>query len=508
MMLRKRKSMKKLGKEETQVKILCAGMILLLVAVLLPLFWISAYNFKSVDDYTFALNATKVWEQSHSVWKVLSAQIEDAWNIYLTWQGTYFSQWFMSSMLGIFGESAYYVGTFLSLGGFVLAEGLLFMVVLVKGLGADKCRAIIASISCIIVQVLWTPYPVEAYFWFCGAIVYTFIHALALLLLTCLFLLARRNEKRTSAIVALEIGIVLLSIAIGGSNYVTGLTVFILYVFYVIWMFWKKNPHKIMALCNMGVYLLAFGANILAPGNSGRQNASGVERLSAIESILRSIKEAINYCVVNLNPPCVIVGLLLIPIFGNIVKKKYLRYSFPLVVSFLSFGIFAAQFTPTIYALQILGAGRVQNLYRLNFYVLMYANELYWIGWLWRRYRENHSEETDHLSENEKRVSYLLPGWLVGGLILGLTLSAWGGRTLTTVSAVQSLRSGEAKQYLKEYEERLILLEDSNLKEVYLKPFSSAPYLLFFGDVQEDTEDWVNKSIANYYGKEVVGRQE
>lgn len=497
--------MKKWKSEELQVKILCAGMILLLVAILVPLFWISVYNFKSVDDYSFAKNAEAVWKESHSVLKVLSAQMTETKEIYQTWQGTFFSQWFASSMMGIFGDSAYCVGTFLSLGGFVLSELLLFMLILVKGLGADRCRAAIVSIGCIALQILLTPYPVEAFYWFCGAVVYTFIYALTLFLLLLLFLLSQSENRKQSKVILTEFGILLLSVAVGGSNYVTGLTMLIFYVFYLAWMFWKKKRYRIMALCNMLVYLLAFGANILAPGNLLRQWSSGVERASAFVSILRSLKEAATYCVVNLNPPCVILGLLFLPVFVQIVKKKDFRYPFPLLVSMITFGIYAAQFTPTLYALQILGAGRVQNLYRFSFYVLIYANELYWTGWLWRRWREKHSGEAAILEGGEGRTSYLLPGWIVGGLLLCLSLVSWGGSTVTTVSAIRSLRSGEAKQYRQDYEERLVLLEDPSAREVYLEPFSATPYLLFFGDVVEDTEDWVNQAVAEYFGKDIVG---
>lgn len=498
--------MKKHLNEEMQVKILSIGMIGLLIAILIPLFWIATYNFKSVDDLSYAQAAELVWEESHSVWKVFVSQIVDTWQTYQDWQGTYFGLWFFTSMIGIFGDSAYYMGTVLSLGGFVAAEMLFLMVVLVKGLGADKFRAIIVTIGCLAIQILLTPYPSEAYFWFCGAILYTFVHALALVLLTLLFLLERnRNEKKLQTIF-LEIGILLLTIAVGGSNYVTALLILILYVCYAAWTFWRNNPCKFMMLCNAVVYLIAFAFNVLAPGNTVRQNASGVEHMPAVESILLSLKEAARYCLLNMNPPCVILGLLLIPILFQIVKKKQYRYPLPLLVSIFTFCIYAAQFTPTLYALHITGAGRVQNLYRFNLYVLLYANELYWIGWLWRRWQESHTGE--HTLAEVKRTSYLLPGWIVGGFLLCVSLLLWGGSTLTTVSALQSLRKGEAQQYQQEYKERLVLLENPSVKEVYLEPFSVKPYLLFFGDVAVDTEDWVNKAMADYYDKDVVGLKE
>lgn len=491
--------MKKLRTEEVQIKMICFGMILVLAAVLIPLFWISGYNFLSVDDYSFLQNSGEVWRESHSVFTVFAEQVKDTWQSYQNWQGTFFSQWFFSSMIGIFGESAYYVGTILSLGGFAAAELLFLMVTLVKGLGADKCRAMIVSASCIVIQVLLTPAPTEAFFWFCGAVVYTFIHALSLVLLTLLFLLEHTQKEKKKDTILLEVGIVFLTIAVGGSNYVTALTILIFYVLHVAWVFWQKNPHKILILSDFILYLIAFGVNIMAPGNWSRQDASGMERMSIVASVLRSLQEALKYCLVNINPPCVILGLLLVPILYGIVKRKNFRYPLPLLVSIFSFCIFAAQFTPTLYALHITGAGRIQNLYRFNFYLLVFGNELYWLGWLSRRWGE---------IQTHRDNCYLLPGWILGGVLLCMSLAVWGGSTVTSTSALQSLHKGEAQRYHAEYEKRLSVLRDASVEVVELEPFSVKPYLLFFGDVVEDSEDWVNKAMAEYFGKKSVKLKE
>lgn len=89
-------------------------------------------------------------------------------------------------------------------------------------------------------------------------------------------------------------------------------------------------------------------------------------------------------------------------------------------------------------------------------------------------------------------------------MILCYVFIFWGGRTLTTVSAVLALKNGEAAQFRQEYLERLAVLEDENVKDVYLEPYSVMPYLLFEADITEDPEDWVNKSVASVFHKESV----
>ena len=72
----------KLKSEDVQTKILACGLTAFLVLLLIPLFRIGHYNFISVDDFEFASVSVPVWEESHSVWKVLWNQVEYAKTIY------------------------------------------------------------------------------------------------------------------------------------------------------------------------------------------------------------------------------------------------------------------------------------------------------------------------------------------------------------------------------------------------------------------------------------------
>lgn len=486
--------------EKTQIKILFFAAIGVLAAVLVPLFWIAHYNFFSADDFIFVKNAEAVWEESHSAIRVFLAQVSYTKSLYTSWQGTYFSSWFYTSMIGVFGKNAYFIGTYLSLGGFVLAETILFFVIFRKILHADIFSSGIVTASCLSLQILMTPVPSEAYFWFCGAVVYTFIHALALLLTAILIALYHSDSFRKT--VALEIFAVLLTIAVGGSNYVSGLTMLVIYGLGMLWVIYKKHSRRWIYLGNTILYIVAFMINVAAPGNQSRQDLFGGQQISAVEAVLRSLQEAAAYIATNIFLPCIILSLMLLPLFIKMVKKSKYRYPLPILVSVLSFGVFAAQFTPTIYALGILGAGRILNLYRLNFYVLLFGNELYWTGWFVRR-TEEQFEVAEKVREKQQ-ISLLLPGWCLGGVVLCYSLIFYGGATLTSVSALMSLRHGEAQQYYQEYQERLEILEDNTAQEVQLKSFTLKPYVLFFDDIETDKENWKNTAMAKYYGKTVI----
>lgn len=75
---------------------------------------------------------------------------------------------------------------------------------------------------------------------------------------------------------------------------------------------------------------------------------------------------------------------------------------------------------------------------------------------------------------------------------------------MTSLSAVDSLRRGYAQTYYEEYMERLAVLEDDSIKAVCFEPYTCAPYLLFFGDITDDPDDWVNRAMSSYYGKDSV----
>ena len=64
-------SMKKiLSNEDTQLKIIFTGIVIVLLVTLIPLYIISHYNFMSMDDVGYATDAEELWAQTHSVLKV------------------------------------------------------------------------------------------------------------------------------------------------------------------------------------------------------------------------------------------------------------------------------------------------------------------------------------------------------------------------------------------------------------------------------------------------------
>nr|MCR5576349.1 hypothetical protein [Oscillospiraceae bacterium] len=78
-----------------------------------------------------------------------------------------------------------------------------------------------------------------------------------------------------------------------------------------------------------------------------------------------------------------------------------------------------------------------------------------------------------------------------------------GGR-VSSIAAIGLLRSGEGREYRACADRRLAVLEDPQILDAKLEPFPVQPWLLYYTDIAEDPDEWVNVSMAAYYGKDSV----
>ena len=71
----------------------------------------------------------------------------------------------------------------------------------------------------------------------------------------------------------------------------------------------------------------------------------------------------------------------------------------------------------------------------------------------------------------------------------------------SAAKAIRVLADGEAAAYAAEYEERLLLLNDPDVTDVVLTPFTHQPALIYTGDLPGDPEDPTNRKVAQYFQK-------
>jgi len=130
----------------------------------------------------------------------------------------------------------------------------------------------------------------------------------------------------------------------------------------------------------------------------------------------------------------------------------------------------------------------------------------YSIGWILRVVRERRGEWSNRFHASvirvEKRFGWLL---LIGVMGVGTVLSVLlrHDSAAVTLSAVNTLLSGEAKIWYAENLERERILAESG-PEVGLPAHSVTPMLLSTKDYSTNPDVEPNTFIAPYYGKEKI----
>ena len=163
----------------------------------------------------------------------------------------------------------------------------------------------------------------------------------------------------------------------------------------------------------------------------------------------------------------------------------------------LTFGLYAAQFCPTWYALKQAGPARLLDIIFYSAFFWMAVNLFYFLGWLQRRlWAENGAVP---------QARYSLG--FVAAVAAALALGCFALRDTLNFSSVQALnavRTGQAQQYHAEFEARVEILEDTAQPDAVLQPYSVRPRVLYFDDATPDAANWRNEAMADYYGKHSV----
>jgi len=245
----------------------------------------------------------------------------------------------------------------------------------------------------------------------------------------------------------------------------------------------------------MALLLCAFLVSAAAPGNQVRGAQS--EGTTALYAITHSLITAIQYIKNGLTISHLLAMAFAGVILWRIAGNTSFRFPFPLLVGALSYGLYAAQFCPTLYAQNYAGPGRLQNIIYDMFLLLCLLNLFYVMGWL-RHRKAFHTKE-------RRGQGYPAAGLaLIGAAFLLCCSFVPRDTPITVTRAVHLMRSGEAEAYYQEFLARCEILEDTTQEDAVIPAYTLHPYLLFFDDATEDPNDWRNQSIANYYGKRSV----
>ena len=461
----------------------------ILLLLLIPMFAIARYDVPAADDFSFSCETHAAIVSGGSVTDILSGAAEKALKVYYTWQGSFSAIFLMALQPAIWGLPYYAFTTWIML--LSLLGGLFFFFhrILHGVFGVSKSIAGIAAIVASAACTQFLPSPNQSFYWYNGAVYYTFTFAVMLVLFAVVtgYLLYGSRWRIASS--------VFLCLIIGGSNYITALFTSIAGILLLAILTWKKNRRRMALLLPYVVLLVTFLLSIRAPGNAVRQGFY-TDHPGALEAVLLSFLPAVKNMFEWADLRYASCMIFLIPILWAGAEES--RFSFPLpgMVSVVSFCLFSSLFTPHLYALGSDGPERLLNILYFSFLLLSILNLFWWLGWVVKKKRPR--------SMNwEISIGMFSVFSACAALCLVSSVLFFHG-TLTSVAAFSELRSGEAKNYYSQAEERQRILENPDILDCEFEPFASQPYILFFTDMTENPTSYENEDTANFYRKNSI----
>lgn len=485
--------------------------VLLLVS-LLPLLLLGRYNVMCADDYDYGRAVHDTWLATGSVWQSVRTAWQQNMTFYRDWQGTYVSCFLMAlSPMNFQYESAWIVPVVM-IGMFAVSTFVLGRHILCRWLGAERAGGCFVMFLLLFMfyQVLEAPY--EGIYWFNGATHYVLMQSVWFFTLTAVSA-SLWTQKKSRAVLCCAAA-ALLSVIVGGGNLVTGLQAEIL-LFLLLLYAVAQNRRKIVFVAVPFVTgTVGFLFNILAPGNALRSSMDMDEGYPALMSVLLSFYNGVVY-IIRWTPVFVIlIWLLLLPVLWKLMKQSGRTFRHPVWVTLGAFCVLSAMFTPTLFALGMVGLSRVDNIIQMVYYLCLFFVTAYWLGYFAHRGQAAAGEEPGRCFREKAAAGEALGLFLektrerMTAVCLLLVLIVWcltgDKNTYTSISALRSLYNGEARTFYEEAMERHAVYVDETIVDVEIRPYSARPALFDFNDLTEDAGNWLNLAVMQYYHKAYV----
>ena len=481
--------------------------VLALVAVLVPLVLISAYNHSYADDWHYGVWAHLVLEQGGSILDAVVTALQQAGKAWFDWQGTYSAIFLMALEPSVFGEQCYVIAAPLVMAALIAGTLFFTHVLMVELLGCHHGHWLGLSCAMLCVQLLLQPSPVEGIFWFNSAVYYTGYHAAALAMFGCVARIA--NPARTTRPRGATIAASLLAVFVAGGNFVTALVAAEVLFCVLCVLIYRARRSAMSVLWPFGLLMLGLAISLAAPGNSVRQQTQFPDDSAGVLGTIwgsslacfQYIQQWSTGLVLLL---CVAAAVIAVHAAPKAVERGW-RFPLPALVVVGSVALFATSFTPTFWAEGTVGPGRVQNC-RFDLFLVLLVLDIFWLcGWFTARRRELDGQPCSQVL-NLRQVA------LAAGLVMLVACCVVGsmaadedlGEDLSSVSAARSLISGKAAAYDAQVWDRINTIENSDEDSLEVPYYTNVPHVLLMGDIRDNMNNYINYRLCQWYGKESI----
>ena len=192
---------KSFTKKITKKNIFYIILICFILSVI-PLYVIGMFAHPSVDDYYYGTETVQVWNETHSIASVVKCSFDEMINTYNIWQGNFSAIFLMRLQPGIFGEQYYFIAPLILLSAYMGFSIFFFYTALKKIFKADSYLAATVGICLTFVSMQLCTTPSDSFYWYNGAIYYTFFYSLMLFLFA--LLIRMRTPKLPARLSSLQ----------------------------------------------------------------------------------------------------------------------------------------------------------------------------------------------------------------------------------------------------------------------------------------------------------------
>lgn len=488
------------GKSSNIKKIIALALLAVFVASLVPLLAASFYNRPMADDYSYGKAAAQVWRDTRSVPALISSAATLVAESYHDWQGTFAAVFMFAFQPGIFSEKIYYLATFFLLGSLIVATSFLLHTVIVTRMKEDRWTWLIVTSAVLLLTIQRVPSGAQAFYWYNGAVFYTFFYCLMLVLVGLLLRAPLVSGWRLGLLAA---GTALLSFAVGGGNYLTSLGATLVAGLFSLYGLIKKSKNAWVSYLAVVLLLVGMLISAMAPGNAVRAEAlaqEGIPTNSIPRTILISFYRSAMEILAWTNLQTLAVLLLLAPLLWQAAARSTLTFRYPLLVAAMAYCLFAAQFSPPN-MMNLYGEGRHVNILYYSYVLMAVGLAWYLLGWL---SRQAAARSPGGIVQAAMRKPVYRNGFIAACVVLCLA-AAWDAnrKGLLSVSAAEALSSGQVQQFAAQRDERLNQYLDPSVQDVVVKRLTVQPDIFFDTDLG-GPQWWVNKDVAIFYEKQSV----
>jgi len=507
---------------------------------LVPMLALGFYDFPSADDFSMALETRQYFVQNGDFFGTVLASLQKSWVVYSQYEGYFFSIILTCICPSVFGEGFYFLTPFLVLGMLTFGVCYFFDAFFVRTLHLDRDLTNTVRMLTLLMMVQCLNGEgtrAEAFYWYSGAINYTFTFGMAFFWLGLLIrsVYEEDEKKRFRKFVWASIW----AFFMGGANYLSALelaicSVLLLFVFIMV----KLGKFDIQGIDNtqrksfsriwvpLVINLIGFSFSCFGPGNSNR--FAETTQMSPVKAVFVSLYDTFDMLFNDMTRwEVLVILILLVPVFWKMAQKLKVRFEHPILFSLFAFLLVSSNMTPPIFATANIDAGRLRALAFME-YVFMLVMVVFYLTAVARQFFDERyvradvkkysemSEFNANVSESARdaglnnnnvfsSVHSIIIASCITILMIGSALSIKPEpEYYSCTSALYDIVSGRAATYKQENADRLEILRDDSIQNAELTEYSVHPEMLFYMDVTPDSSEWINQATAIYYEKETT----